>query len=351
MIIRGTFVRPAIFALAICICSIRARAQQTCFNQGVSQVSSIGGQAPAPPIPANATVISQGNWQVYWSAKNNQCHPGPEHNKCPGAGSPICLADGNTYIDQSDLRIPGLGGGLSLSRTWNSVWPATESAWRVGLFGPNWRSTYEERIVTGSDGYMKYSQADGGLWSFGYTGYTGPNSDPTYAPAAPANKVATLTQGSANWTLRFQNGETRTFDNISGYLTSITDRNGNVTQLSYDTAYRLTTVTDPGGHHLYFSYANTSSFFVTGVSSDVGLSLSYTYDAQGRLIKVTKPDQTTVSFQYDSNSLISTVLDSNNKVLESHTYNACGQGLTSARAGGVEGLTVSYPPSCALGLP
>ena len=131
---------------------------------------------------------------------------------------------------------------------------------------------------------------------------------------APANQTATLVQGSTGWTLTFQNGETRTFDSTSGYLTSIADRNGNITQLSYDTAYRLTTVTDAAGRHLYFSYANPSSFFVTGVSSDVGLALSYTYDAQGRLIKVTKPDQTTVSFQYDSNSLISAVLDSNNKI-------------------------------------
>jgi YD repeat-containing protein len=90
---------------------------------------------------------------------------------------------------------------------------------------------------------------------------------------------------------------------------------------------------------------------IIGVSSDVGLSLSYLYDGLGRLIKVTKPDLTTVSFQYDSNSFISAVLDSAGKVLESHTYNSCGQGLTSSRAGGVETLTLSYPPSCGLGLP
>ena len=57
---------------------------------------------------------------------------------------------------------------------------------------------------------------------------------------------------------------------------------------------------------------------------------------------VTKPDLTTVSFQYGSNSLISAVLDSSGKVLESHTYDSSGRGLTSSRAGGVEALTVSY---------
>src|SRR5258707_1178234 len=35
--------------------------------------------------------------------------------KTPQAAQPIDLATGNTYIAQSDLSIPGLGGGLSLS--------------------------------------------------------------------------------------------------------------------------------------------------------------------------------------------------------------------------------------------
>ena len=350
MIIRSSFL-SVVLGLAICSSTIGAKAQQTCLTQGMSQIDSLQGGVLSPPIPATAVVTDQGNWEVYWFVKNNQCHPNPKQDCCVDGGSPIHFASGDTYITQSDLRVPGLGGGLSLSRTWNSIWPATASSPRVGLFGANWRSTYEERVIAGSDGYMEYSRSDGAIWSFGYAGATGSNSYPTYAPVAPANQTATLIQGSTSWNLTFQNGESRTFDSVSGYLTSITDRNGNTTLLSYDTAYRLTTVTDPGGRHLYFSYASPSSFFVTGVSSDVGLSLSYTYDDQNRLIKVTKPDQTTISFQYDSNSLISAVLDSNGKVLESHTYNNCGQGLTSSRAGSAEAITVSYPPSCALGLP
>jgi YD repeat-containing protein len=190
---------------------------------------------------------------------------------------------------------------------------------------------------------MKYSRGDGGFWSFGWTGYDASGSNPTFGPVSPSNITVTLTQGSASWTLVFQNGETRTFDVTSGYLTSIVDRNGNTTQLSYDTANRLVTVTDAAGRHLYFSYASPSTYLVTGVSSDVGLSLAYAYDSLGRLTRVTKPDQTAVQFQYDNNSFISAVLDSNNKILESHIYDSEGRGLTSSRAGGVESVTVSYP--------
>src|SRR5712671_4225637 len=123
-----------------------------------------------------------------------------------------------------------------------------------------------------------------------------------------------------------------------GFLTSTADHS----QLSYDGLNRLVTVTDPVSRHLTFTYASNTSFLVTGVSSDVGLSLTYTYDGQNRLSQVTKPDQTTLSFQYDSNSNITAVLDSNGKVLESHTYDSSKRGLTGSKAAGVEAVTISY---------
>src|SRR4051812_11186187 len=87
-------------------------------------------------------------------------------SSCPACGKPISLLNGNVYVQQSDLRVPGLGGGLTLARTWNSLWPQSQSFVQTGLFGPNWRSTYEERIFPGVDGTYKYSRADGSFWSF-----------------------------------------------------------------------------------------------------------------------------------------------------------------------------------------
>jgi YD repeat-containing protein len=154
-----------------------------------------------------------------------------------------------------------------------------------------------------------------------------------------------LFQGPTTWTLNFQNGEQRIFDATSGRLLSIADRNGNTTRLTYDASFRLITVTDPASRHLYFTYANSTSFLVTSVTSDVGISLSYSYDTQSRLMQYTKPDNTTVSFQYNSlnPNVITAVLDQNGKVLESHTYDGSGRGLTSSRAGGVEAVTITYP--------
>ena len=253
------------------------------------------------------------------------------------AGNPISLATGDTYIEENDMRVPGIGGGLNLSRTWNSILPAVPGSSPSGAFGPNWRSTFEERVFSTGDGYMMYSRGDGSFWAFYFTGAPG------WSIAAPGNVSATLVQGSSSWTLTFQNGEKRTFDINSGNLTSTIDRNGNTSQISYDSTGRLVTVTDPASRHLYFGYANNTSTLVTSITSDIGIALSYAYDAQGRLTQVTKPDLTTISFQYNSQSLITAVLDSSGVVLESHTYDSYGRGLTSSRAGGVDAVTVSYP--------
>jgi YD repeat-containing protein len=294
------------------------------------------------------------SWSMYCSLFDSSCPPAAaprEIPRCPcetagqnssatgTAGSPISLATGDTWIDQTDFAIPGLGGGLRLVRSWNSLWPPTQAATQVGLFGPNWRSTFEERVFVGTDNYIKYARSDGSFWSFGWNPQANANST-----AAPANAGATLIQGISYWTLTLKNGEQRLFDITSGNLIAIIDRNGNTTQVSYNAGGQLATVTDPASRHLYFNYGTGSTaMLVTSVTSDFGVSVSYSYDSQGRLLQITEPDQSTLNFQYDSNSNIATVLDTNGKILESHTYDSAGRGLTSSRANGVEAVTVSYP--------
>jgi YD repeat-containing protein len=288
-------------------------------------------------------------------------------NGTPKVGQPINLATGDTFITQSDLSIPGLGGGLSLSRTWHSQFPFGEGVPTSGIFGGNWRSTYEELIYVDPGGEVKYVQGTGGIWTLGWAGAGLGEAGWAiwlYSMIAPANGNVSLaynqslTGSAPYWTLSFNTGEKRIFTvncaplgpanctniptNPFGHLTAIIDRNGNTTSLTYDSLNRLITVTDPASRHLYFSYAGG---LVVGVSSDAGIALSYAYDGQGRLTTVTKPDLTTLSFQYGSNSMILAVLDTNGKVLEAHTYDAGGtRGVTSSRAGGVDAITITYPP-------
>lgn len=355
-----------VLLLALCVVSRKAQAQSTAScNLGFDvccQAALCGGSGQSGPIPpatgqCNQMPSSSGCTHCWAHSDSHDaaCAATDVANDCPTcpkpaeAGGPINLATGNTYIIETDISIPGLGGGLRLTRTWNSITPAVQRSYPF-MFGTNWRSNFEQRLVANaSDGFLKYTQPNSSVSSFGvHTLETGTNGTQNiFNAVVPANDTTTtITQGwsgsSLTWTMVSQNGEKRVFDPKTGVLTSITDRNGNATTLSYDTSNRLATVTDPAGRHLYFNYSSSSTNLVSTVTTDFGMTLSYTYDSQGRLTQVTKPDNTTISFAYDSNSYITTVTDSNGKVLESHTYDAAGRGLTSSRANGVDAVTITY---------
>jgi YD repeat-containing protein len=342
------FVLVCALVILIACVSVPARGQSggTCITYpSCGWYSFSSGCVPA--LPQGVTnCVSPGPWTITCELVSTSCS-GPT-SFCPtcgknqaSTGQPINLTNGNTYIQENDVRVPGLGGGLSLLRTWNSL-PAPGNSAQMGMFGLQWTSTYEELVAPGSGdavNYMVYKRGDGSFW------YFGPSNGSSWPLASPAGINATLTvNGTQSWTIKFQNGEQRTFNYTTGLLASIIDRNGNTTQLSYGGSLRLSTVTDPVGRHLYFAYNDiNSNQLVTSVTSDVNLTLQYSYDSLHRLTQVVNPDLSTISFAYNSQSLITSVTDSNGKILEAHTYDSKGRGLTSSRAGGVEAVTVSYP--------
>jgi YD repeat-containing protein len=296
------------------------------------------------PRPAGWFVIGPGQGLYSYVIGAQKC---PPPTACPdcgaSAGKPIQLATGDTVVEETDVSLPGLGGGLSLRRKWHSLWPAVDVPSSVGIFGTNWRSTYEEMVFMGSDNYLKYSRGDGSYWSFGI------NNFGAFVVVSPGNVFATFTQTPSYYLITFQNGEQRRFNLTTGVLTAIIDRNGNTTQIAYDSYSRLSTITSPASQHLYFNYPNNTSLLVSSVTTDFGVTLSYSYDTQNRLSIVTQPDLTTISFTYNSQSEITQVTDINGKVLESHTYDSSGRGLTSSQANGVNSLSVTYPPPATSG--
>jgi hypothetical protein len=232
------------------------------------------------------------------------------------------------------------------------------------MFGTDWRSTYEESLSVGPNGgTMTYARSDGSMWSFAFYGNPG-----TFHLIAPTNApLATLTFQGPTWTVTFENGEQRVFNGLSGGpLSAIIDRNGNTTSLTYinvgttaSPVYRLTTVTDPAGRHLYFTYASSvDSNMVSSVTSDSGTGINVTYSyavnnawflyptfgSRTLLTQVTQLDNTTLNFAYDTSLNVTGVTDMNGKVLESHVYasNTCNAGTTSTRANGADAISLSF---------
>lgn len=329
----------AVIMLSICAFVAVSRAQTASCVQRVScAIYSFNG-ACSPPLPLGAhNCATSGPWAAICAIATYLCSPTP----CPTCGTavasgPIDLATGNTYITETDLRIPGLGGGFSLTRTWNSQTTG------YGMFGLGWTSNVEEKIYVGGDYLVKSLHGDGSVWSFGFSSYGTDGNSVQYLLAGPRNGNATALQTSSAFTITLKSGEQKTFDPTTGLLLSTADRNGNKTIFTYNSSNQLTTITDPASRHLYFAYGQAGQFnVVTSVTSDFGVSLSYQYDNAGRLIQATAPDNTFVTFAYSPLNLITSVQDANGKVLESHTYDALGRGLTASRAGGVDAISVSY---------
>src|ERR1700691_2106611 len=190
---------------------------QSCLQQPVGACWRVFGFTSGETyIPAGATCYCGGVQPFTGEGETNCWIPLCTKHTCPtcnNAGSPVNLATGNTYVTQQDIKLPGLGGGLTRARTWNSVLRSSLSS--VGLFGPNWRSTYEERIYIDDDNTVAYVRGDGSVWNFvagssqTFTPPPPPNTLGTFPPIAPANLTASLFEASAAWTLILQNGEQR----------------------------------------------------------------------------------------------------------------------------------------------
>lgn len=265
---------------------------------------------------------------------------------CPGCGyggAPINFTNGNTWITQQDYAIPGLGGGLNITRTWNSQWPLKQPPETLGIFGHSWRSNLDERVQQVGN-VVKYWKGDGSLLF-----YTWDSGTSSYVLTAPTNDATTLTYSSVTQqtTVTLKDGTQKIF-NSNGYPTSVVDRNGNTTTITIDAANqnRIVSVTDPAGQTVTFSYTNAQfPRLCTSISDGTGTIASYQYDANGLLKQVAYADGSQLNFSYtDSNSstLISSVTDSQGKVIESHTYDAQRRGLTSQQANGVNKVTVAY---------
>jgi RHS repeat-associated protein len=258
---------------------------------------------------------------------------------CALAGAPINLTNGDTWIEETDYSLPGLGGGITLTRTWNSLWPSMGPVELAGTFGHSWRSTFNERLQTLAGGGIKYWRANGSAWLFSFD-----SLNHIYTLTAPFDEVGSLAfdSGTAQYTLTYKDGTQHVFNN-AGYLAAMIDRNGNTESIAYDASNRITQVTDAAARSITFSYNDANNpNQATSVQDVTGTIATYTY-VNTLLTEVTYADGSVLNFAYDASQLILSVTDAQNKVYETHTYDGQRRGATSARANGVDLVTIFYP--------
>lgn len=201
-------------------------------------------------------------------------------------GNPVDCATGDFWHTFNDISIPGRGIPLSLSRTYNSLSAATNSA-----FGYGWTFNYGMSLNYDSGaGTANISQENGAQVTFTNSG------SGTFT--APPRVLASLVHNSdGTWTFTRRAKEIFTFDS-SGKLTSEKDLNGYVTTVSYPDSSHIT-ATEPGGRTL--SFVLDTNGHITGVTDPAGRTESFTYDSSGNLTDAIDVGGGHWQFTYDSN--------------------------------------------------
>ncbi|PWM20076.1 MAG: hypothetical protein DBX97_04175, partial [Collinsella tanakaei] len=249
---------------------------------------------------------------------------------CEFGFEPINLNTGNFYLSSEDAVIKDAGGAFVLERSYNS-----KTAGYNSIFGRGWAFTYDESLGKTADGAMAYRRGDGSTAYFepdGSGGYISPAGEHLQLTALPT-ETKEINFGTDEdpdiqtfqlyeYEIKEQDGTVRRF-NSQGLLVSVTDPQGRVTQLAYDSAFALSSITLPGGQAL--SIVTDSQNRITEIGLPSGAALKYAYDDAGNLISYTNGNGEATTYSYDGSHQMISWFDANGTAMVTNTYDGEGR--------------------------
>ncbi|MBI3966183.1 MAG: hypothetical protein HY329_11160, partial [Chloroflexi bacterium] len=288
-------------------------------NTGTLTITINGGGLPVEPPPADTD--------------RNQ--PDCASATC---GKPVNTLTGSESYTVTDLEIPGRGGGVAFSRSYNS------NDTRVGPLGIGWTHNYAVRLVAPGD-------QSGDIVLVGPLGrsdrYRRQGTSSAYL--APPGVTTTLERLSGGTYVATHRDQSKLTFNASGQLTKLADRYGNESTLSYNGSGQLTAIADPGGRgSLTLGYTSGRLTSVTDWLSPTPRVASFQYDGSNRLWKVTDRESQTTTYGYDGTShRLTTITDPLGNVLVTNSYDTQGRVTEQRDARGIQ--TGGQPLSIAYG--
>jgi YD repeat-containing protein len=234
---------------------------------GVPRDAIIRLNVGASPTPAEQELYGGGAASED-GASGSVAEPGVTH--CDKV-EPVNCVTGNFYEQLTDLAVAGRGRALVASRSYNAQLAGAQ--YRAGVtdltdgvrLGPGWTHAYGASLELIGDAVVLHA-ADAATSTFTAT------PDGSYS-AAERVKATLMHNGDGTFTVTYRDQTRDVFDS-AGRLVRELDRNGYATTLSYDGA-RLVSVTN-----------------------DAGRSLTYAYDANGRIATITDPLGRQVSLEH-----------------------------------------------------
>jgi RHS repeat-associated protein len=236
------------------------------------------------------------------------------------------------YTQQEDLAYPSAFGRFAFTRTYNS-----QSSYK-GPLGLGWTQPFDFELTELPSGAIRMRNGAGNVrfYEVAEAGET----TVTYRVGAPARDASTLLKHKGGFTESERDGLQREFS-LDGRLQAITNRAGWTTTFSYSGGL-LTTVTDPGGRTLRFTYDGSGRLIQ--VEGPGALFAEYSYDNQGRLVAVADALGTRWTYAYSdtSPSRLISVKDANGNLVEGHTYDGEGRVIATTGAEGAKAISLNY---------
>ncbi|WP_313643729.1 RHS repeat-associated core domain-containing protein [Stenotrophomonas sp.] len=299
--------------------------------------------AMSPGAPCRGTAYVYATKYSYQPEKNNG-------KPCNCVGDPINFATGNEYRNDIDIDL----GLLRFERFYNSHKSVASSR-----IGSNWRHSYDRRIEPLSSPTTSVANVyrpDGR-----YVGFTLLNG--TWTPDAGVQDKLIPIYDAANafvgWNYSVAASRDIEHYDAQGLLRALTYSNGQLLTFEYSTtstpasvapsAGLLLSVTDPLGRELNFTY-NPQGRIAVVAKPDGGVT-QYTYNATGNLIKVTYPDSTFRQYVYNEQTLTTNTnlpnaltgeIDETGTRLVDIGYDTQGRAVMSRMAGNTDVVNVSY---------
>ena len=237
---------------------------------------------------------------------------------------PVNTASGDFKHVHTDLAIQGRGVPLEFTRYYHSGSNTARS------LGYGWTHSYDMYLAfAGSDVTVFYPQGHATTFVL---------SDGVYVPR-PGVYDALVQNGDDTYTLTTVNQIRYNFSS-AGVLTSIVDRNDNTTRLTY-TSGLLTSVTDPGGRSLTFTYDPSDRIekVTDPLPAPDTRTVEFTYDANGDLEQVTDVKGGITTYAYSDHRMTS-LTDANGHVAVQNTYDSADRVVEQQNA--VGGFTCIY---------
>ena len=252
---------------------------------------SIGANPNPPPCDCDCCGAGSGGGSGDGGSGGDSGPGSPEERNPadPNAGDPVHTASGQFVHTHTDLRIADVMP-IALRRLHYSQDGRSREFGRGMISGlepyvynPNPASIAEFWLATANGGRVVFTCANGcinyslGLW---------------VASSDPGHFFGATMRVTTGWVITTRDGTVYEFNKLGGRVTSITDRNGNVTRFfrtdaGYGSLRELNKIQSPNGRFIEFTY--DANLRITRAEDNAGRAWTYGYDAAGRMTTATDP--------------------------------------------------------------